>query len=941
MVTRRHAGRRHEASEWVAVTIACAAMAKVSAASSLPVLVAVGVVLFAFWPALLGGGSFVPGDVVIEHSAPFDSYKSEGFFVESSPGESINIHSHWAPLAEDVRSGEVGWWNPDLAGGQPTMKGGLPVFNLGYLAVPGWFAPGLVAAIRSLAAIGLTYGFVRSLGLSPQSALVGGVAYAFCGFMVSWMNWPHSSVAAMFPGLMWAVERLIRDPKLWRAVPIGAVVAAMVWSNFPQVTVYGLLAALVYFGFRLPTELRLRDRDKLHHLKSVLVSGLLAVLLSVLFTAPHLIGFSQYLDWADTSYRGWSSFGSPAGVEYLLTAVAPAIWGHGSFGPRWFGESGWNEPHAYVGFSVFLLALLGLVTGTHHLDKRCRSAVIGISAISGLGLLIAYIGGPLTEPLRQVAGDLFGDMARAKVLWNLGIAVGAAFGVERLVGGTWSASSTSLKRGALVAALLGVVLAVAYLPFGAVWFDAVTDEGVLRQVLAVSIVPALSAIAVAVLVLARIRGWLTTSAVGWALVAIVGYEMLSFMMPVHTVTERDRQLTATPAHKTARELLDAGQRLSGEGWTFFPSTNALFDIDDARGQLLKSPGYNALLRAGAPDSLTVGKGRATPTWPYLPFDTDIASPVWDAMAVGVWAQFPNSQPPGSVIEPPVAVVGSDPAGELLTASLSSPRGGLRAVLVEVVANTAAEIDVQINAAGKQSHEHRLLTPEDSGIQSFAFLGEDIPAATPVEIRLTSPSAPGLLLVAVEESGELAAGMVAGDDEFSLVRTGDVLLIERPNAAFVRLADAALVEAEPQRAAEAVASRKVGERSVVVDTDLGLPATPSVDAELEVVSVSRDRDRVETVVRTDRDAVVVISVSDYPGWSATVDGQGAEIVTADAAFMAVAVPEGKHLVTLTFRPQHLRVSLLLAALGIALAVGLLAVAGIRRISAAILSGSEAR
>ena len=903
-------------------------MAKIFSASRLPGIVAVGIVLFAFWPALFGGGSFVAGDVVIHHAAPFDFYQSENSSLETDSTDPINIHSHWAPLAADVRSGDVGWWTSDLAGGQPTMKGGLPIFNLGYLVTPGWFAPGLVAAIRALTAIGLTYGLVRSLGLLPVSALVGGIAFAFCGFMVSWMNWPQSSVAALAPGLIWALERLLRDPKMWRAVPLGVVVAAMVWSNFPQVTMYVLLAALVYGAIRLPVELRRGDGLGGLRLKAVVASFLGAIVLAVLLASPHLIGFSQYLDWGDTSYRDWSSVDSSAGVKYLLTAVAPAIWGHGSFGPLWFGEFGWNESHAYVGFSVFMLALLGIVTGVRHADRRCRSTVIAISVICGLGVLIAYVGGPLTEPLRELTGSQFGAMARAKVLWNLGIALGAAFGVERLAADTWLGSSRSLRRSVAAASVLGVALVIAFVPFGAVWLDAATAEGVLRAVLAVSLVPALSAVAVAVIILARIRGWLTANAAGWALVAIVGFEMLSFVMPVHTVAEREERLTATPAHSAVSELLAPGERLSGEGWTFFPSTSALFDIDDARGQVIKSPGYNALFRAEVPDSLILGKARATPTWPYIPFDADIASPVWDVMAVGVWAQFPSSRPPGTVVDPPAAVAGSDPAIGPLTAALSSPVGGLRAVLLEVVPNVGAEIDVQIEAAGQRTRERRFIPLHEPGEQSFAFPGEDIPAGTPVSIEVTSPSPPGLLLVAVDESGAVAAGMVAGDDDFRLARTGDVLLIERPNAEFVRLADAAQVESDPDRAARAVASRDVGARSVVVDKDIGLPSTPMETAELEVVRVSLGRDRVDAVVRTDRDAVVVASVANYPGWSATVDGEGVEIVTADAAFMGIPVPAGEHVVTLRFSPRHLGSGLLLAAVGAALAVLLLS-AGFRR------------
>ncbi len=903
-------------------------MAKVFPASRLPVLVAVGVVLFAFWPALFGGGSLVAGDFVYNYSAPFDYYQSDDFSLETGSTDPINIHSHWAPLAADVRSGDVGWWTSDLAGGQPTMKGGLPVFNLGYLVAPGWFAPGLVAAIRTLTAIGLTYGLVRSLGLARVSALAGGIAFAFSGFMVGWMNWPQSSIAALAPGLLWALERLLRDPKLWRAVPLGALVAAMVWSNFPQVTIYVLLAAAIYAAFRLCAELWTSEGRRAVDLRSLVLCGSVAVLLAALLASPHLFGFLQYLDWIDTSDR-MGSVDSSAGVKYLLTAVAPAIWGHGAFGPDWFGEVNWTEHNAYVGASVLMLAFFGLFTGLANGDRRRRSALAGFAVIAAAGLLIAYIGGPLSVPLRELTGPASGAMTRGKVLWNLGIALIAAFGVEQIVRQATGSERWSLRRGIGVSIAAAAVVFIVFLPFLADWLDAARSRGLVREVAAASVVPVLCALGAAGVILARLRGWLSPAAAGWAFVAIVGFELLSFAMPVPTIVEESEQIKATPAHAQVSELLAPGERLSGEGWTFFPSTTALFDIDDARGQLFKSRGYNALLRAEVPNAITLGQQRGSVTWPYIPFDADIASPVWDAMAVGVWAQYPDSRPPGTLIEPAPAAEGSDPSAAPLRTTLASPAGGLRAVLVEVVSSADGVIDVSIEAGGRSSTERRSVPPRSASLESFAFSGEDLAVGTPVSIEVTSPSPEGGLLVGVDASGGLTAGMVAGDDEFRLARTGDVLLIERPNAAFVRLADASLVEADPKAAAEAVAARQVGVRSAVVDADVGLPAVPAQDADLEVVSVSVGRDRVDTVVRADRAAVAVISVSDYPGWFATVDGRSAEIVTADAAFIGVAVPEGEHSVSLRFRPRHLGISLLLAVFGVVLATGLLVVGPIRR------------
>ena len=904
-------------------------MGRINLVPKIPGMVAVGLVLVAFWQALFGGGSLVATDVVQQYAAPFEHHQN-GTNTEQMaqmragraywplvPTDTINIHSHWAAMASDVRSGEIGWWNGDLAAGQPTMKGGLPIFNLLYLLVPAWFAPGLVAAVRTLVAVGLTYGFVRSLEMHRLAALVGAMAFGFSGFMVGWMNWPHSSVAALAPGLLWATERLIRDPKVWRALPLAALVASMVWANFPQLTIYVLLAGLVYVAFRLPAETLERNSEhlggkasKLH--RQVILVGLLGALIAVLFAAPHVIGFFQYLDWADTSYRDWGSVDSAAGAKYFITALAPALWGHVAFGPIWFGEVNWIELNAYVGASVLILAALGMVLALANGTRRQRAVVGAALMLCFLGIMVGYVGGPLATPFRSIGGDLLGSLTRAKIFWHLGIAMAAALGTEHLL------RSTSLRRltlgRAIVAAMLSLaVLFLAFLPSAGDWLAASRTHNALRGVLEASRTPLLCAVILLVVVVARSRNKLPTAAVGWGIVGIVGFELLSFTTTVIQTSDASERINATPAHAVVSEALDEGERLSGAGWTFFPATTALFGIDDARGQLAKSSGYNALYRAEDPNSLTPGHMRASPVWPYVSFDADISSPVWDAMAVGVWAQFPDNQPPGSVIEMAAAANGADPSQGELVATYPSPQGGLRAVLLEIVANSPAEVELSISAAGQTTSERRFLLPEESTTQSFAFLGEDLPPATPVEVRVSSNEAVGALLIGVDNEGQLAADMVAGDDDLRLIRTGDVLLTQRPNAHFVRLANNVTVEPDPQKAAQLVAARDHSGNAVVLDRKVDL--TPTPDAKFGVLSVETGRDRVDTRVETNSEAVVVFSIAKYPGWQATVNGEEAEILTADAAFMAVTVPSGSHVVTLQFVPQHLRLSLLLMGLGL--------------------------
>ena len=877
-------------------------------------VVAAGLVAFAFWPALFAGGSLVSADIVAT-SPPFDSYQPASFSLENGPGDPINIHAHWASLASDIRGGDVTWWNPDLAAGQPTMKAGAPVFQLPYLVTPDWYAPGLVAAIRVLVAIGLAFGFLRAHELHRLSALTGAIAFGFSGFMVGWMNWPHSSVAALAPGLLWAIERLIREPRAWRAVPLGGVVALMVWANFPSVLIYVLLGAAAYTAVRMADEWR-RDGGVRWILPRGAVAGA-AVVVAALLAGPHIVGFGDYMAWADTSHRIGNPDDSSAGIAYLLTSVAPAIWGSDAVGPAWFGEGNWVEFNAHVGASVTLLAALGLVSGIRSGPGRRRSFAVALTVIAGLGVLIAYVGGPVAVRLGDLTGSEGGLMTRAKVLWSLGIALGAALGVERLL----DPRPTTVRRdlawtGAVVAG--GVLVLV---PSTLDWLDAARAAGVVREVVAVSTVPVLAALASITLVVARVRGRVSAGIVGWALVMVVGAELLSFAMPVPTIVSRDERLAATPAHEEVVNLLGPGERLAGEGRTFFPSTTQLFDIPDARGQLLKSPGYQELLRAIDPTMLEFDGG-GTGTNPNVPEGTDPTSPVWDALGVGIWAQFPDGMPAGIVTNPPAVADTADPSVQPLRAVTVVPDGGLRGVLLRIRPEVGGFVEIAVETADGSFIVERWVEPHEAGILPVAVLGERLAPGSPVEVTVSAPA--DTLRGGVGPDGAPAIGTVAGGDGLTLVRVGDVVLYDRPVEP-VRLVDAVTVEAAAPAAAAVVAAG-----GHVVDREVGLPTVPGAAAPGEVLAVDYDHDRITVRVAADRPSLVVVSQSHYPGWRATVDGTAAEVVVADAAFLGVVVGAGEHEVVLTFRPEHLGVSLWMLAAGIATSAGLVLTGRRRRV-----------
>ncbi len=79
-------------------------------------------------------------------------------------------------------------------------------------------------------------------------------------------------------------------------------------------------------------------------------------------------------------------------------------------------------------------------------------------------------------------------------------------------------------------------------------------------------------------------------------------------------------------------------------------------------------------------------------------------------------------------------------------------------------------------------------------------------------------------------------------------------------------------------------------------------------------------RVTLEVETKTPSLLVLTDSDYPGWTATVNGEETPIYATDIAFRSVFVPAGQHRVQFSYDPTSFRIGVVISLLGFLVLAG---------------------
>ncbi len=857
------------------------------------VAIFVGLTLLFFWRPLSGQWSLLPNDL-LDNAAPWSSERTPGRAENPWLSDTIDVHSHFVALSEDARSGDLSWWDRSLTGGIPSLKAGLSPLLLPYLLLPAAYAPGVVAALRVLVAGGFLAGYLRrGLGTDRSAALVGAVAYGFTGYLVGWASWPQSNVAAFAPALLWSVESLVSEPRPRRAVPVAGAIAALYLSNFPLAATYVVIAVALYAVARL---IAVHGGRPLHHVaRSALrptIWGVVGVALGMAAISIYLSEFTTYLDVNDTSYRDARPADSSTGTRFLLTLVLPWAFGSAHQMPAfWADGTNWIEAQGYVGASVLLLALLALAY--RRGPGRDLAATVRILwGIAIFGMWISYVGGPLTEALQSLPLLGGNSIGRSRVVTHLAVAALAGLGTQALIDRADDHVDLrrAIRNGAIVAAIAGL----AFSPWLVDWGREARARGVLQTTIEQAWLPMLAGIAMIVTIALAVRREQIGPALIGSVSLIVSVELLGFGYSVITVVDADEGRYETASHELVRDLLEPGERLAGDGRTFWANTNQITGYDDVRGHLFYPTGWRQVFEEVQPGAFA---SPGTITNPWFGPDADASHPALDALAVGLWADSPETPVRGEVFETPRSDVVGGTHGQMVLEGrteieIEIPVAGLRGVSIHLD-NPPSIFELRV-VVGDVIGTRTVRNAATGQRIDIPLAGEHLPPGPrTIELSTSEP------LVIATTDGEPDLWRIAPvvDDGLRLVATGAVTLYERPDAAAAWFVPGLLPDE--------------------VDLDLHGPgAADSQSVELRTIAGGR----VDLVVDTDEPGTIVVSQYAFPGWSATVGGDSASIDEVDGLVTGVAIEPGRHDVVLTYRPQRLgMLTLLTAAALIVLAV----------------------
>ncbi|SHN47896.1 hypothetical protein [Cryptosporangium aurantiacum] len=850
-----------------------------------------------------------------------------------------------ALFGDAIRDGEWPSWNPYVLGGE--TLGGTPNAGLAspvalpFWFLPAWLAPAYVLLLQIVVAVGGCYLFLRRLRLGKPAALLGGLAYATSAFMVVWLNWPQTRVAAFIPALFWALECVIQNRRIRDAALVALTVAAMLLGGFPAVTGYALATGSCYVVVRAVAEYGWVGRTMGVWIRALVGVGTGAALVAI-----------QLVPWVSTMstvlLRGRAQ--TPEDhipTQVLLTTIAPYVFGtvRPDQGPYWYEARIFLEEVSYVGAGVGVLAIVAVALARSGRVALPRATWWFFVAATGAWGVVIYLGGPPLALLQRLP-YLFSDNAvdRARSILGFGIAVLAAVGFQLLLDRARDRVPGRDRRRLLldrardrvpgrdrlrplwgVAVWTGVVAVGGVLYLRARRYALVHDTawgfagggphlGFLHDELENGVAFVLAALgAAAWLWFAPPRRRFFAAALIPLLVAWQGLLWVQNYYP-HTDPKDFYPVSGVHEHLAANL---GHERFWGSTGAVLGGVHSLHRLRGLQGHSFVETRFAELLEKLPGEQFSAPPKPATFLWPDpLNNGSSPTSPILDRLSIAEYVTPPTQKPFG---------VETEDTGDGSTHTLSADRpvtvrvpvsGPIRGIgVTPATAGIAATHTLRISVVLRDASDREVASADrlDRAISAgtpfyVPIAAEDVPRGTTLTAEITVR---GGSLVVAGRNGAPAVSTIAGtNDGLKLVYVENAVIYQRTTALpRARWASATIVEPDAAKRLDLLADGSVASDAVVLDAPGGVTDGRPADVRWHTDGF----DEMRLTVDAEGAGYLVLADAIQPTWAVTVDGTAADLVRADHGLAAVHVPAGRHIVAFRYAPRY-------AALGAWVSVG---------------------
>ena len=341
-----------------------------------PIFIFILISLLFFYPVFLENKIPLPTDALVGAHIPWSEVKWKGYpagvpIKNQEITDAISQFYPWRKLVGEFwRAGKVPLWNPYMFNGTPFLatlhSAALYPLNLLYVFFNDYIAWSSLVFSQILLSGIFMYVFLRSLNLRNIASLMGGITFAFSGYMVAWLEFATGGHAGLWlPLLLYFERKMLLEKKAIYVIAVVATYFMIFTAGDFQVPLFISITYLLFGAYLIYFEIK-QKKESLKNLIYLIFVFILGIILSAPQLLPTIELFLQSVRQYDPYIKEY--FYGLMGWEKITNFIWPDFFGNIVTRNYW-GKYGFHEYISYVGIIPLVYVFYSFIVKKAILEK--------------------------------------------------------------------------------------------------------------------------------------------------------------------------------------------------------------------------------------------------------------------------------------------------------------------------------------------------------------------------------------------------------------------------------------------------------------------------------------------------------------------------------------------------------------------------------------------